>query len=381
MPFFWSTLLSVLPSAVAYWWAVRNFAAAARRPKWVVAPLVVLVITHTVVRWAAIATHAPVLETLHLALSTVGVTLAIVSLPLGLMMASSWAVGRIVRREPPAQAAIGRRQVFEAGAGMALFGATGAMLGWGAVRGRHEFQLTELPVVIPGLPRALEGYVIVQLSDIHAGLCLGARDLDAGLALVRRAKPDLIAVTGDLVDDDASFASLVAGKLAALSARDGIVACLGNHDYYAGARKIERAMRSAGIGTLVNEGRVIRGADGGGFALLGVDDLASRWYGRRGPRIDQALATVPPDLPRILLSHQPTTVDRWPGRIALQLSGHTHGGQINPGSILSPIFEYCAGRYRVKETTLYVSRGFGTVGPPARVGSPPEVTRIVLVGA
>jgi predicted MPP superfamily phosphohydrolase len=221
--------------------------------------------------------------------------------------------------------------------------------------------------------------VIAQISDIHAGEFVGERELDLGLALARRARPDLIVVTGDLVDNDATFAPLVARRLVDLPARDGVFASLGNHDYYAGAERVRRAMRAAGISMLVDEGRVIRPSDGGGFALLGVDDLSSRRYGRMGPRLDRARSTVAPGPPRILLSHQPQTVDRWAGQVALQLSGHTHGGQINPGFVLGSIFEYIAGRYTVGSTTLYVSRGFGTVGPPARVNAPPEVTRIVLV--
>jgi hypothetical protein len=87
-------------------------------------------------------------------------------------------------------------------------------------------------------------------------------------------------------------------------------------------------------------------------------------------------------LARVLLSHQPQTVERWPGQVALQLSGHTHGGQINPGFRLADLFfDYVAGRYSVGGTTLYVNSGFGTVGPPSRVGAPPEVSRIVLVAA
>lgn len=381
MPVLWSTLLSVLPSCVAYWWAVRSFPAAARNPERVIVALVGFVVARTFAHWLVVETHMRWAGPLNLVLSTVGVTLAIVSIPLGLIVLGSWALGRSVRRSVPSPAAVGRRQVIEASAGIALVGATGTMLGWGIVRGRHEFQLTELVLPIPGLPRTLEGYVIVHVSDIHAGVFVDERELDAGLALVRRARPDLLAVTGDLVDHDLQFAPVVAAKLSALQPRDGIVGCLGNHDYYAGAQRVARTMREAGIAMLVDEGRVIRAGDAGGFALLGVDDLASRWYGRKGPRIDKAMSAVPAELPRILLSHQPTTVDRWAGRVALQLSGHTHGGQINPGSVLNPIFEYVAGEYRVKGTTLYVSRGFGTVGPPARVGSPPEVTRIVLVGA
>jgi len=343
--------------------------------------LVALVFARMIARFVAIETHTRVAAAVHTVLSTVAVTLAIASLPLGLLMAISWWLGRRVERSSPGPVAPGRRQVLEAGGGVALFGATGTMLGWGIVRGRHEFQLTEVSVAIPGLPRALEGYVIAHVSDIHAGVFVDEGHLDAGLALVRSARPDLVAVTGDLVDDDIRFAPLVARKLCALEPRDGIVGCLGNHDYYAGAQSVERVMKSAGIDLLVDEGRVIRGPDGGGFAVLGVDDLASRWYGRKGPQLERAMSTVAADLPRVLLSHQPVTVDRWAGRVALQLSGHTHGGQINPGSVLNPIFEYVAGSYRVRGTTLYVSRGFGTVGPPARVGAAPEVTRIVLRGA
>ena len=114
-----------------------------------------------------------------------------------------------------------------------------------------------------------------------------------------------------------------------------------------------------------------------------MDDVSSRRRGRSrtAPR-DSRSRPFRPDAPRILLSHQPVTVDFWPGQVAAQLSGHTHGGQINPGfSPLGLVMKYVAGAYRVGGTTLYVNRGFGTVGAPSRVGAPPEVTRFVLVAA
>jgi len=275
-----------------------------------------------------------------------------------------------------------RRQALEATSGTMLLGTSGTILGWGFARGRHEFEITEVAVRIRGLPRTLDGYVIGQISDIHAGAFVGESELAEGLARVREARPDIVVVTGDLVDFDARFAPWVARRLTELNARDGVVAALGNHDYYAGRDEVIAALEAAGVPVLVDRGRVIRAADGGGFALLGVDDLASAHRGGHGPRIDIALSTVPPSLPRILLSHQPHTVDRWAGRIALQLSGHTHGGQINPGFRLADlIFPYVAGRYEVGGTSLYVNRGFGTSGPPSRVGAPPEITRIVLVAA
>jgi predicted MPP superfamily phosphohydrolase len=218
------------------------------------------------------------------------------------------------------------------------------------------------------------------VSDIHAGEYVGERELRAGMELLRRARADLVVVTGDMIDFDAALAPWLARRLADLSPRDGVFAVLGNHDHYAGADRVVTALRAAGIDVLVNEARVLRAADAGGFALLGVDDLSASRHGGRGPDLPRALSMVPPSLSRVLLSHQPPTVDRWAGQVALQLSGHTHGGQINPGAMtINALFPYVAGLYPVRGTTLYVNRGLGTVGPPARVGVPAEVTRIVLV--
>ena len=142
---------------------------------------------------------------------------------------------------------------------------------------------------------------------------VGERTLNEGLALVRRAKADLLVVTGDLVDYRAAFAPLVARKLADVAPRDGVVAILGNHDHYAGATAVLEALRAAGLTTLVNEGRVLRPADGGGFALLGVEDLWARRGTRKGPDLERALQDVPEHLPRILLSHQPKSVNELGG--------------------------------------------------------------------
>ena len=207
--------------------------------------------------------------------------------------------------------------------------------------------------------------------------------LDEGFERVRQAKADLLVVTGDVVDNDATFAPLFARKLAAYAPRDGIFACLGDHDYYAGARKVMDVLRAAGIRTLVNDGLLIRPGDGGGFALLGVDDQWSSRYHGPGARLDVALAKVPDAAPRILLL-APATDRRLLGqRVALQLSGHTHGGRSTRWACARPTCssDYVSGRYQVGQTTLYVNRGFGTVGPPARANAPPEITRIVLVAA
>ncbi len=369
---------------VVYRWAVDVFPPLRRRRRAIAAAIVSLVVVQPLLRWVVV--HAHVGSVAHSMLLVASMSLAIAGIPIAGIRLVSWAVARTIARRSAGQApddapAMTRRQLAEAAGGVALVGATGSLLAWGVVRGRHEFQLCEVPVRIPGLPRTLDGYAIVQISDIHTGLYVGERELEEGLEVVRRARADLVVVTGDIVDFDIAFAPLVARKLSDLAARDGVKAILGNHDYYAGAAKVVQALRAAGVDVLVDEGRIVRPAEGG-FALLGVDDLRSTSFGRSGPNLDRALAMVPAALPRILLSHQPPTVERWAGRVALQLSGHTHGGQINPGFRPMALFaEYVAGPYAVRGTTLYVNRGFGTVGPPSRVGAPPEVTRIVLVAA
>jgi len=393
-----SLLTTLVVFAVLYRWSTRTFPALGRRRRWVAGALVSIVVGQAITRWAVV--HGKSGGVLHAAFIVASITLVFSGIPIGLLhaIAELWQRFRAERAPAPAAAeqapaatpdapspapsAMTRRQVVEATGGLAILGATGSMLGWGAARGRHAFELVEVPVRIAGLPRALDGYVIAQVSDIHTGNFIGERELGEGFELVRRAKPDLVVVTGDHVDFDARWAPLVARRLADLAPRDGVYSCLGNHDDYAGGDQVADALRAAGIACLVNDGRIVRPRDGGGFALLGVDDLWSDRYGRTGPRLDRALGALSPAAPRILLSHQPHTVDLWAGRVSLQLSGHTHGGQINPGFRPADLFlKYVAGSFHVAGTHLYVNRGFGTVGPPSRIGAPPEVTKIVLVAA
>jgi hypothetical protein len=383
---FWpiSLLVSLLLMGVLYVWSTRTFPALGQRRRTVAITLVSLVFAQLAMRWTVVLWHVG--NPVQTALIVILMTLGMAAVPIALMRIVGSLVARVAKRfrprPVPPEGAMTRRQVVEAVGGVAMIGATGATLGWGAAFGRHDYELVELPVRIAALPRALDGYVIAQVSDLHAGNYVGERDLDQGFERVRAAKPDLLVVTGDMIDFDPAYAPLVARKLADLAPRDGVFAILGNHDYYAGWETVVASLRAAGVRTLINEGAVVRPRDGGGFALLGVDDRWSGRYGRPGPRLDDAIATVPEALPRILLSHQPVTVDRWPGKVALQLSGHTHGGQINPGFRPADLFmSYVSGLYRVGGTVLYVNRGFGTVGPPSRVGAPPEITRIVLVSA
>lgn len=279
-------------------------------------------------------------------------------------------------------ARISRRLLIERTAGFALLGSSASAIGWGIVRGRHAFQVEEVVVKIPGLSPKLDGYTIAQISDVHAGLFVQERELEEGLSLVRAMKPDLVVATGDLIDHDPAFCALFARAFSRLQARDGLFCIYGNHDYTTGRDLVADTLQRAGVTLLVNEGRVLRAGDGGGFALLGLDELWGRKWGSEGPNLQRALATLKaPDAPRILLSHQPKTFNDHLGQVALQLSGHTHGGQLNPpGFRPADLFmEYVAGRYERGGSTLWVNRGFGVAGPPSRVGAPPEVTRVILV--
>lgn len=284
-----------------------------------------------------------------------------------------------------------RRDVLLGAAGAVSWAGSGLALGWGVVRGRHDFELVETEIRIPGLPRVLDGYVIAQVSDLHVGAFIDEQELLRGLSLVRDARPDLLVATGDLVDLDPSFTPLVAKHLRQIAPRDGVVAILGNHDYYGDAVAVRAALRGGGVEVLVDEARMIRPNDGGGFRLIGLDDLAARAYGGRGPHLAQALELWPSDAsgrpanrdrPTILLAHQPKQFDQTAGKVALQLSGHTHGMQFDFAARVGRMAHaYVAGRYEKDGSTLWVNRGFGVTGPPSRIGVRPEVTKIVLVSA
>jgi len=279
--------------------------------------------------------------------------------------------------------ASGRREFLgRTAAGAALLLGPSVSL-YGGVFGRHDYALEEVPVRIPGLSPRLDGYSIVQLSDIHFGTFIGEPELRAAEEMVRRARPDLIVLTGDLVDHEAHYATMVGRLVRRLAplARDGVAMCPGNHDYYTGVEHVIDAVVRGGGRVLRNAGEVIGGRDG--FALLGVDDLwASRDGIHPGADIDTAIAMVPSDLPRVLLCHNPAYFHEVAAQTQLVLSGHTHGGQVrfgvNPAGWVLP-YGYVAGAYRKDGSTLYVNRGFGTAGPPIRVGSAPEVTKHVLL--
>ena len=367
---------------VVYGWAVAVWPRLARKRLWFFGFIALVVGLHPLTRMLANSFHDNVSAVIDVVLMLEVMVVGTAAVPIALLRAATWLAARVASSPSPSPSpspAMTRRQLVEGTLGASFLAASGSLLGWGILRGRHEFTIEELVVRIPGLPHALEGYTIAQVSDLHAGIFVGDGLFAEGLAKVALARADLLVATGDLVDFDPSWAGMVARALLDHAPRDGVLAILGNHDYYAGARRVSRDVRQAGLDLLINEARVVRKGDAGGIAIVGVDDMWAMHAGGDGPDLRGAMKEVK-DCPLVLLSHNPKSVDLWPGEVPLQLSGHTHGGQINPGfSPAKAMMPYLAGRYEVGGTTLYVNRGFGTAGPPSRIGAPPEVTKVVLV--
>ena len=256
----------------------------------------------------------------------------------------------------------------------------GGFTAFGSFRAFTPPAISEVPIRLPGLPKSLDGFTIVQLSDIHVGPVIQERFLDQLVAAANGAKPDLVAITGDLVDGTPAQLGRYVARLGNLRSRHDTWFVSGNHDYYSGWERWAAVLPGVGFTVLRNRFVTI-GDAGGSFDLVGVEDFGSRW-GSGGYDLDAATAGRDPERASVLLAHQPNGFEQAADkRIGLQLSGHTHGGQMFPGTLIGEVIwgDRNAGLSRTGDTQLYTSRGCGFVGPPVRVGAPPEVVKLVLV--
>jgi uncharacterized protein len=231
-------------------------------------------------------------------------------------------------------------------------------------------------VALARWPGALAGYRIVQLTDLHIGPTLGRDWLHDVVARTNALEPDLVVITGDLVDGSVDTLREHTAPLADLRARHGVFFVTGNHDYYSGADAWVAELTRLGVRVLRNE-RVPIGDAGAEFDLAGVEDWAARNRGGgRAADLARALEGREPERAVVLLAHQPKQiVEAAAMGVGLQLSGHTHGGQIFPWNFLVRLDQpYIAGLSRHGDTQIYVSRGTGYWGPPMRVGAPSEIT-------
>ncbi|MCP3100864.1 metallophosphoesterase [Myxococcus sp. K15C18031901] len=262
--------------------------------------------------------------------------------------------------------------------GAALAG--GSLAAYGHWRAFAPPTVTELAVRIPKLPKALDGLTIVQLTDIHVGPFIQRRFMDELVRQANALRPDLVAITGDLVDGDVPTLGPSVAALRELRSRFGSFFVTGNHDYYSGDEEWSAFLQTLDIEVLRNR-HVRIGDAGGSLDLVGVDDWSGwRRRGNKGYDLDLALAGREPDRASVLLAHQPANFKVAAERgVDLQLSGHTHGGQLLPMTLLIGLaWEHSAGLYRHGDSHIYVSRGCGFWGPPMRVGSPPELVKLVL---
>lgn len=239
-------------------------------------------------------------------------------------------------------------------------------------------EFTDIPV--RNLPPALEGFTIVQLTDMHLRPFTQVEHIERAVAKTNALKPDLVVLTGDYVWHDAEDILDLVPVLAKLDARCGIFAVMGNHDIKTDPVLIEDTFRRYGIPVLRNEGLDIQSGNGA-FHLAGIDD---GWLGQ--PDIKLTLEKLRGDKPVVLLAHEPDMIDWYADdtRISLQLSGHTHGGQVqvSPGKpFIRPYLgrKYVQGLYQVNGSWVYTSRGIGTTGLPIRRNCAPEITHITLV--
>jgi len=264
--------------------------------------------------------------------------------------------------------------------GLAL-GATLASNLAGLVTALRPPALRSVEVPIQGLPEGLDGFRIVQISDLHLGPLVPVDRVDRLVDRTNGLAPDLIAVTGDLVDGEADGVKGKAERLAALRSTHGVFFVTGNHEYYSGVGKWIPVLRGMGWQVLDNDHRIVphHGAE---LVAVGMPDPAAR--GRRGtgqgPDLKAALAGVPEGATKLLLFHPPTGYEAAErAGVSLQLSGHTHAGQYFPWSlVVRSVYRYPAGLHRHGGMWLYTSVGTGFWGPPNRFLVPPELTLLVL---
>jgi predicted MPP superfamily phosphohydrolase len=252
----------------------------------------------------------------------------------------------------------------------------------GFVNARRVARVVRVEVPIAGLPHALDGYTIAQITDIHVGPTIKRAYLNAIVNRVNGLKPDMIAITGDLVDGSVRRLSLHTEPLKRLAARDGIFFVTGNHEYYSGALEWIAELRRLGLTVLMNE-HVVRERDGAALMIAGVADYSAHHFHESHRSDPQAAAAgAPPHVQvRVLLAHQPrTALVAADCGYHLQLSGHTHGGQFFPWNLFVPLQQpFVAGLNKVRDLWVYTSRGTGYWGPPKRFGAPSEITLVTLV--
>ncbi len=323
--------------------------------------------------WGTMA--SPEIPKLAIAVLATGST-AVLLLALALLVMDAGLLLSRLLRWPRVVTALRARMLRPLAAGLALL-----LSGYGVSQGMAVPKVRQIEVNMAGLPAAFDGYRVLQLTDIHASRLLTGDWVRRVVAESNALKPDLIVITGDLIDGTVAARRDDFRPLGELQAPDGVIAITGNHEYYAQYREWMQAFRALHMQVLENSHTQVRRGDAA-ITIAGVTDPVAARYGLPLPDLDAALAGADPAAPVILLDHRPRNAREAAQRgVQLQLSGHTHGGQIIGMDQLVKRANggYVSGRYAVNDMTLYVSNGAGLwAGFPARIGVPSEITLITL---
>ena len=289
-------------------------------------------------------------------------------------------LGRVNHAIPKATVDQSRRSFLSRSAAIPAASLAGVGSAYGTSQTRSP-ELIEVEIPIKNLPAAFDGYRIVQISDLHVGLTIREPFVRAVADLCMAQSPDAIALTGDLLDGKVDELRPDMAPMSSLNAPDGVYYVTGNHEYYSGALPWVRYFEQIGWRCLMNEHHIIE-RDDAQLAMCGVTDRSAHQMipeHRSDPQ--SALTGLPQELSKIMLAHQPKSVHDLPqGHVDLVLSGHTHGGQFFPWSLLVKLAQpYLKGLYRHDErTAVYVNQGTGYWGPPIRIQTVCEVTLITL---
>lgn len=337
--------------------------------------VVALALHHRIVARFAGTMASPEIPKAVIAVLATGFTALLLGAVFLLLIDAALLVARLLRR-PRAVAALRTAWLRPGAMGVALL-----LSAYGIWQGMAVPQTRQIEVVIDDLPQAFDGYRVLQLTDIHASRLLTGSWVAKVVANSNALKPDLVVITGDLIDGSVTARAADFAPLAQLRAPDGVIAITGNHEYYAQYTAWMQAFRAQGMQVLENSHVAVTRKDAA-LTIAGVTDPVAANYGMPRPDINAALTGADPAAPVILLDHRPgaARVNAAHG-VKLQLSGHTHGGHILGMDQLVKRANngYVSGRYEVDGMTLYVSNGAGLwPGFPARIGVPSEITLITL---
>jgi predicted MPP superfamily phosphohydrolase len=372
-----ATLVLLGLHAYLYWRVTHYLGGSARTRLWLRGALLLLLLLITAMGMPQ-STNLPrnlSLPLVWLAFSWMGLLLMAVP-----VFAILHLLGGLARRAAPQPE---RRALLRRLAGLGGLGGTAALAGAGLYQAARPVAVHELPVTLKKLPPELDGLRIAQITDVHIGPILDGEWLTALVQKTNALAADIIVITGDMVDGPIHLLREQLAPLQQLRASGGVYFVTGNHEYISSVNKWLELFTGFGIHVLRNE-RLTLHPRGGSAALdiAGVDDYAGSRVHGHGPDFAKALAGRDPARTIILLAHQPRAVHEAARRgVDLQLSGHTHGGQILPWGYMAYLLQpYVVGlhRYPDSDTQVYVSPGTGYWGPPMRLGTAAEITHITL---